>query len=242
MTNGRDPDQRRTERDSLARSAFRRSARLASLPLGFAGRATLGLGKRLGGAPAEQVSEQMQQRAAEQLFRVLGELKGGAMKFGQALSLFESVLPEDVAAPYRAHLSRLQDAAPPMPHVPGARRARPRARDRAGGTRSPTSSPLPAAAASIGQVHRATWADGRAVAVKVQYPGADEALRSDLKQIGRLSKVMSPLVGGMDVGAAGRRADRPGQPRSSTTPWRPRRSSRRPRASRAARSSSCRTS
>ncbi len=105
----------RPERDSLARSAFRRSARLASLPLGFAGRATLGLGKRLGGAPAEQVSEQMQQRAAEHLFRVLGELKGGAMKFGQALSLFESVLPEDIAAPYRAHLSRLQDAAPPMP-------------------------------------------------------------------------------------------------------------------------------
>src|SRR6187200_2773988 len=100
---------------SLARSAFRRGAKLASLPLGFAGRATLGLGKRLGGTPAEQVSEQMQQRAAEQVFRVLGELKGGAMKFGQALSLFESVLPEDIAAPYRAHLSRLQDSAPPMP-------------------------------------------------------------------------------------------------------------------------------
>ena len=97
--------------NSLARSAFRRGARLASLPLGFAGRATLGLGRRLGGAPAEEVSEQLQQRAAEQLFRVLGELKGGAMKFGQALSLFESVLPEDVAAPYRAHLARLQDAA-----------------------------------------------------------------------------------------------------------------------------------
>ena len=72
--NGRESDQRRTDRDSLARSAFRRSARLASLPLGFAGRATLGLGKRLGGAPAEQVTEQMQQRAADQLFRVLGEL------------------------------------------------------------------------------------------------------------------------------------------------------------------------
>src|SRR5215218_4880482 len=100
---------------SLARSAFRRGAKLASLPLGFASRATVGLGKRLGGAPAEEVSEQLQQRAAEQLFRVLGELKGGAMKFGQALSLFESVLPEEVAAPYRAHLSRLQDAAPPMP-------------------------------------------------------------------------------------------------------------------------------
>ena len=188
------------ERDSLARSAFRRGARLASLPLGFAGRATLGLGKRLGGTPAEQVSEQMQQRAAEQLFRVLGELKGGAMKFGQALSLFESVLPEDIAAPYRAHLSRLQDAAPPMPT---SRVHAVLSREFGAGWRDLFADfdPMPAAAASIGQVHRATWADGRNVAVKVQYPGADEALRSDLKQIARMSKVMAPLAAGMDVGA-----------------------------------------
>ena len=183
---------------SLARSAFRRGAKLASLPLGFAGRATLGLGKRLGGAPADEVSEQLQQRAAEQLFRVLGELKGGAMKFGQALSLFESVLPEEVAAPYRTHLARLQDAAPPMPtsrvHAVLARELGSRWRDSL-----IDFDPLPAAAASIGQVHQATWSDGRTVAVKVQYPGADEALRSDLRQIGRLSKVFAPLAGGMDV-------------------------------------------
>ena len=53
--------------------------------------------------------------AAEQLFGVLGELKGGAMKFGQALSLFEAMLPEDLAAPFRERLRNLQDAAPPMP-------------------------------------------------------------------------------------------------------------------------------
>ncbi len=186
------------DRDSLARSAFRRGARLASLPLGFAGRATLGLGKRLGGTSADVVTEEMQQRAAEQLFRVLGELKGGAMKFGQAMSLFESALPEDIAAPYRAHLARLQDSAPPMPtsrvHAVLARELGPEWRDS-----FVSFEPLPAAAASIGQVHRAVWADGRKVAVKVQYPGADEALRSDLKQIGRLSKVMAPLAGGMDV-------------------------------------------
>jgi predicted unusual protein kinase regulating ubiquinone biosynthesis (AarF/ABC1/UbiB family) len=184
--------------DGLARSALRRGARLASLPLSFAGRATLGLGKRLGGAPAEQVTEQLQEQAAEQLFRVLGELKGGAMKFGQALSLFESVLPEDVAAPYRAHLVRLQDSAPPMPasrvHAVLARELGPAWRER-----FRSLGPLPAAAASIGQVHRGVWGDGREVAVKVQYPGADEALRSDLRQIGRLSKIISPVAGGMDV-------------------------------------------
>jgi predicted unusual protein kinase regulating ubiquinone biosynthesis (AarF/ABC1/UbiB family) len=186
------------ERDSLARSTFRRGARLASLPLGFAGRATLGLGKRMGGAPAEAVTAQMQQRAADQLFRVLGELKGGAMKFGQALSLFEAVLPEDVAAPYREQLARLQEAAPPMPT---SRVHAVLARELGAGWREQFRSfdPLPAAAASIGQVHRATWADGRNVAVKVQYPGADQALRSDLRQIGRMAKMFAPLAGGMDV-------------------------------------------
>ncbi len=187
-----------SDRDPLARGGFRRGARLASLPLGFAGRATLGLGRRIGGAPAEQVSEQLQQRAAEQLFKVLGDLKGGAMKFGQALSLFESMLPEDVAAPYRAQLARLQDSAPPMPtsrvHAVMARELGPNWR-----SMFSEFGPLPAAAASIGQVHRATWSDGRAVAVKVQYPGADAALRSDLKQIGRVSKMFAPLTGGMDV-------------------------------------------
>ena len=184
--------------DRIARGGFRRSARLASLPLGFAGRSALGLGRRIGGASAEQVSDQLQQKAAEQLFKVLGELKGGAMKFGQALSLFEAVLPDDIAGPYRQQLARLQDSAPPMPtsrvHAVLARELGPRWRDSFS-----SFSAAPAAAASIGQVHRAVWADGRDVAVKVQYPGADEALRSDLRQIGRMSKVISPLAGGMDV-------------------------------------------
>jgi predicted unusual protein kinase regulating ubiquinone biosynthesis (AarF/ABC1/UbiB family) len=57
----------------------------------------------------------------------------------------------------------------------------------------------PAAAASIGQVHRAVWHDGREVAVKVQYPGAGEALLSDLNQLSRFARLLGPLVPGMDV-------------------------------------------
>lgn len=182
----------------MARSSFRRGARLASLPLGAAGRATLGLGRRIGGASAEQVTAQLQQRAAEQLFRVLGDLKGGAMKFGQAMSLFESVLPDEIAAPYREQLTRLQADAPPMPtsrvHAVLRRELGVDWRDL-----FREFDPDPAASASIGQVHRAIWADGRRVAVKVQYPGADDALRSDLRQIARLSKVFAPLAAGMDV-------------------------------------------
>src|SRR6476620_7141586 len=101
----------------LPRKAVTRTAKLAALPLGYAGRTALGLGKRLGGAPAEAVMTELQQRTAEQLFRTLGELKGGAMKVGQAMSIFEAALPDEVAAPYRDQLTRLQDSAPPMPTI-----------------------------------------------------------------------------------------------------------------------------
>src|SRR3569623_501271 len=99
----------------IPRRAVSRSAKLASLPIGFAGRAALGVGKRVTGRAAEVSSAEVQQRTAEHLFSVLGQLKGGAMKFGQALSVFEAALPEELAGPYRAALTRLQEAAPPMP-------------------------------------------------------------------------------------------------------------------------------
>ncbi|WP_409059563.1 ABC1 kinase family protein [Streptomyces sp. SYP-A7185] len=182
----------------LPRKAVTRTAKLAALPLGFAGRATWGLGKRIGGKSAEIVGRELQQRTAEQLFKVLGELKGGAMKFGQALSVFESALPEEVAGPYRAALTKLQEAAPPMPtrtvHTVLAERLGEDWREL-----FLEFEDKPAAAASIGQVHRAVWADGREVAVKVQYPGAGEALLSDLNQLSRFAKLLGPLIPGMDI-------------------------------------------
>ena len=99
----------------LPRKAVARTARLAALPLGYAGRNALGLGKRLSGRNADVVMTEIQQRTAEQLFRTLGELKGGAMKFGQAMSVLEAALPDELGAPYRAELTRLQDSAPTMP-------------------------------------------------------------------------------------------------------------------------------
>ena len=101
--------------NEIPRHAVSRTARMASLPMGAAGRATLGLGKRLTGRPADEVKLEFQQRTAEQLFRVLGDLKGGAMKLGQALSVFEAAMPEALAAPYRDSLTRLQQDAPPLP-------------------------------------------------------------------------------------------------------------------------------
>jgi predicted unusual protein kinase regulating ubiquinone biosynthesis (AarF/ABC1/UbiB family) len=182
----------------LPRKAVTRTAKLAALPLGFAGRATWGLGKRIVGESAELVGRELQQRTAEQLFKVLGELKGGAMKFGQALSVFESALPEEVAGPYRAALTKLQEAAPPMPtrtvHTVLAERLGKDWRDL-----FLEFEEKPSAAASIGQVHRGVWHDGREVAIKVQYPGAGEALLSDLNQLSRFARLLGPLIPGMDI-------------------------------------------
>ncbi|WP_313885894.1 ABC1 kinase family protein [Fodinicola feengrottensis] len=175
-----------------------RTVKLASLPLGIAGRATLGLGRRLGGKPAEAVAAEIQRRTADQLFSVLGQLKGGAMKFGQALSVFEAAFPEEVAGPYRAALTKLQEAAPPLParavHEVLAEQLGPQWR-----RKFQEFDEKPAAAASIGQVHKAIWADGREVAVKIQYPGAGPALINDLNQLARVARLFGAVQPGLDI-------------------------------------------
>ncbi|MEV7011817.1 AarF/UbiB family protein [Streptosporangium sp. NPDC051022] len=180
--------------------AVTRSAKLAALPIGFAGRTALGLGKRIGGKSAEIVAQEIQQRTAEQIFKVLGELKGGAMKLGQALSIFEAALPTEVIGPYRATLTKLQDAAPPLPAKTVHRVLVEQLGD---DWRENFQSfeDRPTAAASIGQVHKAVWHDGRTVAVKIQYPGAGKALLSDFNQISRLGMLFGVLLPGLDIKA-----------------------------------------
>ncbi len=182
----------------LPRRAVTRSAKLASLPIGFAGRSALGLGKRTFGRPAEAVAMEIQTRTAEQLFKVLGELKGGAMKLGQMLSIFEAALPPEIAGPYRATLTKLQEAAPPLPAAT-VHKVLAEALGADWRERFTSFDDRPAAAASIGQVHRAVWHDGRAVAVKVQYPGAGKALISDFNQLARLGRLFGVLMPGLDV-------------------------------------------
>lgn len=182
----------------IPRKAVTRAAKLAALPVGYAGRAAWGLGRRVGGASAEAVAAELQARTAQQLFATLGELKGGAMKFGQAMSIFESALPEEIAGPYRATLTKLQDSAPPLPpdrvHAVLTQELGPRWQ-----RRFASFDDLPVAAASIGQVHRAVWRDGRVVAVKVQYPGAGKALLGDLQQISRVARVATSWIPGIEV-------------------------------------------
>lgn len=184
--------------DDIPQRRGARTAKLASLPLGMAGRATLGLGRRMTGKSSEEVTADLQAKTAQQLFAVLGELKGGAMKLGQALSVFEAALPEEQAAPYREALTKLQEAAPPMPIA-----AVHKVLDEQFGRRWPERfrefDETPAAAASIGQVHRAIWNDGREVAVKLQYPGAGAALIADLTQLSRFAWLFGRLSPGLDV-------------------------------------------
>ncbi|WP_280495451.1 ABC1 kinase family protein [Nocardia asiatica] len=182
----------------IVRRRSSRNAKLAKIPLGIAGRAAVGFGKKLAGGDKSEINAQLNQRAAEQLFTVLGELKGGAMKFGQALSVMEAAVPEEFGEHYREALTKLQAAAPPMPAATVHR-----VLDQQLGTqwrsRFREFDDTPAASASIGQVHRAVWSDGRTVAVKVQYPGADEALRADLKTLSRMSGLVASVIPGADV-------------------------------------------
>lgn len=182
----------------LPERASRRTAKLASLPLGAAGRAVTGVGRRLSGSSADDVLTANRERAAQQLFEVLGSLKGGAMKLGQAMSVFEAALPDDLAEPYREALAKLQEEAPPMPsatvHKVLSDQLGARWRER-----FESFDEDPAAAASIGQVHRGVWHDGRAVAIKVQYPGAGPALMADLNQLSRFARVYGMLTPGIEI-------------------------------------------
>jgi predicted unusual protein kinase regulating ubiquinone biosynthesis (AarF/ABC1/UbiB family) len=182
----------------IKRGSAARNAKLASIPVSFAGRAALGFGKRLTGKSKDEVQAELLEKAANQLFTVLGELKGGAMKVGQALSVMEAAIPEEYGEPYREALTKLQKDAPPL----AADKVH-RVLDAQLGTkwrnRFTSFDDTPVASASIGQVHKAVWSDGREVAVKIQYPGADEALRADLKTMQRMIGVLKQVSPGADV-------------------------------------------
>ena len=183
-----------------------RAAKMARLPIGLAGRTAIGVGKRIGGRPAEIVAQEIQQRTAEQIFRVLGELKGGAMKLGQALSIFEAALPPEIAGPYRATLTKLQEAAPPLPaahRAPGADRA---ARRRTGGTASPSSTTRPPPRPRSARCTRPSGTTAAPVAVKIQYPGAGQALLGDFNQLSRARPAVRHADARAGRQAAARRA------------------------------------
>jgi predicted unusual protein kinase regulating ubiquinone biosynthesis (AarF/ABC1/UbiB family)/cytochrome P450 len=122
--------------------------------------------------------------SAAKAVEAMGDLKGVTMKMGQMASFLAPTM-SDAA---KRSLVALQSSAPPMA-VGEAEAAIERALGKRVEALFAQWSPVPVAAASIGQVHRARLHDGRAVAVKVQYPGIADAMESDLKDGARMNKL-----------------------------------------------------
>jgi predicted unusual protein kinase regulating ubiquinone biosynthesis (AarF/ABC1/UbiB family) len=129
--------------------------------------------------------------AVDRLVDALGELKGAAMKVGQLLAVAELGVLSDAQ---RARLRVLYDAAPAV-GWPEVERVLVRQWGAPVARVLQEVDPMPVAAASLGQVHRAVLPDGRRVAVKVQYPGVADAVRADLSNTGlllRLARIVAP--------------------------------------------------
>jgi predicted unusual protein kinase regulating ubiquinone biosynthesis (AarF/ABC1/UbiB family) len=188
---------------SIPRSRMRRSARVGLL----AGAE----GVRYAGAKAanlvrseEKGHERMDGLAldsAERLVDALGTLKGAAMKMGQLASFIDTdYLPDEYRELYQEKLAKLRTSAPSMPWDK-VRKVLDAEYDEPYEELFSEIEPEAFAAASIGQVHRGRLPDGRRVAVKIQYPGIDAAIRADLSNAGMILRFAKALAPGLDAKA-----------------------------------------
>jgi predicted unusual protein kinase regulating ubiquinone biosynthesis (AarF/ABC1/UbiB family) len=191
-----DPGDTPASGDGIGRGRLRRTVPLAALSARTAGEATLaGLRTKMTGAD----NREFHVRTAERYAELLGRSRGALMKTGQMLSFVSALpaVPGEFRAIYRAALTQLHNDAPPM--APELARA---VLEHELGQRTETAFAefdwTPLAAASIGQVHAARLHDGRAVAVKIQYPGVADAIRADLKN-GELLCAFLGLVLGLSA-------------------------------------------
>jgi len=191
---------RQLDRTELGRSWMGRNARLARMGAKVGGTYASTAARKTFASTArrDELDREREFKTAQQVADELGQMKGALMKIGQMASYLDDGLPE----PLRIALSQLQSNAPPMsPELAVA------------AVEAELGKPLselfaqfdvePIAAASIGQVHRAIIIDPRtgrerAVAVKVQYPGVDEAITADLKNADMLGVILKQGFGGLD--------------------------------------------
>jgi predicted unusual protein kinase regulating ubiquinone biosynthesis (AarF/ABC1/UbiB family) len=173
-----------------------RTVRLLALPLGALALSLEGGLRRLSGAEPEAVRRSLRARNAERTRRTLADLKGGALKAGQLLSTVEMLFPQDPEQTWRETLTGLQEHGTPVPFTTVASVLR---EDLGPQWRSNFRflNQEPVAAASIGQVHRGTWHDGRDVAVKVQYPNIREAITTDLVTLSAMSRLTALVARGL---------------------------------------------
>jgi len=185
-----------------------RVQRLARVGGAAAGQAVKRAGTRAANvARSEQAAnaamDRRQLEAAEQIVTVLGGMKGAAMKIGQVLSFVDlGVVPPEYRDRFQAKLATLRDAAPTV-SFEQMRAVIEDELERPIGDAFADFDPEPIAAASIGQVYRASLPDGRDVAVKVQYPGINDAVRADMKNLGLLLRLLKTLTPELDMKAVG---------------------------------------
>src|SRR5690242_15083029 len=188
-------------KDRIPTSRLSRTAKVSSLA---AGQAARHLGTRAANLARTEEGrsaalERRHLEAAEQIVTALGTMKGAAMKLGQVMSFLDvGLVPEEHREEFQRKLAALRDAAPNV-NFAGMRKV----------IESELGGPLkeffaefdsePIAAASIGQVYRATLHDGRDVAVKVQYPGVAAAVRADMQNLGMILRLMKRIAPGLDV-------------------------------------------
>src|SRR3954462_4416534 len=188
-------------KDRMPTSRVGRTAKVGSLAAGQAlrqfGTRAANIGRSEEGKQA--ALERRHIEAAEKIVAALGTMKGAAMKLGQVLSFLDvGLVPEEHREEFQKKLAELRDAAPKI-----------RFDDMRKVIEEELDEPLrdlfadfgeePIAAASIGQVYRATLHDGRDVAVKVQYPGVNAAVRADMQNLGIILRLMKRIAPGLDV-------------------------------------------
>jgi predicted unusual protein kinase regulating ubiquinone biosynthesis (AarF/ABC1/UbiB family) len=195
-----EPDDPAPEAGRLPTGRIARTARVGGL---VAGQGLRWAGMRTANRvrTPEQAEAARNDRTAalvDQLVGQLGQMRGAAMKVGQMISMADlDDLPEDQRDELQRKLAALRDDVPPVPFA----KLEKLMREELGGPLSATFSDFDQrafAAASIGQVHRATTLDGDDVVVKIQYPGVAEAVETDLRNATLLLPLVKRLAPGLD--------------------------------------------
>jgi predicted unusual protein kinase regulating ubiquinone biosynthesis (AarF/ABC1/UbiB family) len=190
-------------RDKIPTSRVRRTAKIGGLAAGQAVRQarTRAANVTRSAEDSQAALERRHLEAAEQIVTALGTMKGAAMKLGQVLSFLDvGLVPEEHREEFQAKLAALRDAAPKVSFKDMRKVIEEELDDELSETFA-TFDEEPIAAASIGQVYRATLHDGRDVAVKVQYPGVAAAVRADMQNLGLIMRLVKRLTPGLDVKA-----------------------------------------
>jgi predicted unusual protein kinase regulating ubiquinone biosynthesis (AarF/ABC1/UbiB family) len=199
------------EKSSIPTGRIRRTAKVAGLAGGQTARnyATKAANLTRGEEKRREAAMRRQAEAAEQILDVLGNMKGAAMKVGQVASYIDTgAFPPEAQERIQAKLAELRDSAPRVPFKDMRKVIESELGEKIGHVFSEFDEEA-VAAASIGQVYRARLGEeagrhaGMEVAVKVQYPGVAEAVRSDLQNLGLLLRVLKRLAPGMDDKAVG---------------------------------------